>query len=130
MHVGTNGRQFLLIDMECVGGFINSASTDKFFPNTRYHDSRPVANVKLCVSRKYPGLFYFTSAIDIAAEAELFASYTDDGGRKDSSDRAKDDDNDEDANQVLTDDAVTMSQAGRQQDAERNMDSDYELSQQ
>ena len=119
LHVGDDGRWILLVDMDCVGGFINSASTDKFFPNTRYHGSRPAANVNLCKSKKYPGLFFFISADDIVAGAELFAAYSDDG----QSALLFDDD------EFMLDNSVTMSQAVQQEAAERKEDSDYEPSQ-
>jgi hypothetical protein len=118
LHVGEDGGQILLVDMDCVGGFINSESTDKKFPDTRYHGNRPAANVKLRTSTKYPGLFYFMSTVDIPAGTELFASYNNDDGK---SHKESDDG-------VMLDNAVTSSQAALQQAAEREQDSDYEPS--
>jgi hypothetical protein len=57
----------------------------------------------------------------MVAGTELFASYTDDGERKTVLSELGEDDK-----EVMLDNAVTMSQAVREQDAERNAESDYE----
>ena len=54
--------RILLVDFDCLGAFINSASS--IYKNTQYRNLPLVMKVRIVQSTKWPGVFYFQTMQD------------------------------------------------------------------
>jgi hypothetical protein len=75
LPVGLDG--ILLVDFDCLGAFINSASST--YKNTQYRNMPLQMKVRMVQSTKWPGVFYFQTMQDyvIQKDEEIHTLYVD-----------------------------------------------------